>query len=65
MCTENTEGLYLGLRYIENWMHFPGRSKEREVVPLTQGCPGHQLEVMELLKHPLGDLLNMKVLEDA
>lgn len=45
-------------------MCFPGRSKEREV-PLTQGCPGHQLEMMAFLKHPLGDLLNMEVLEDA
>lgn len=49
---------------IENWMCFPGRGKEREV-PLTQGCPGHKLEVMELLKHSLGDLLNMEMLENA
>ena len=32
---------------------------------LTQCCPGHQLEVMEFFKHPLGDLFNMEVLEDA
>lgn len=64
MCMDNMEGPDLGLGYIENWSCFPGRSKEREV-PLTQGCPSHQLEVMELLKHPLGDLLNMEMLENA
>lgn len=64
MLIKNAERLYLELCSIENWMCFPGRSKEREV-PLTQGCPGHKLEVMELLKHPLGDFLNMEMLEDA
>lgn len=64
MFTKNTSGPCLGLCYVEDWRRFPGRSEERQV-PLTQRCPGHQLEVMELLKHPLGDLLNMEVLEDA
>lgn len=61
---DKAKGLSLGLRYIEGWRRFLGRSKERQV-PLTQGCSGHQLEVMEFLKHPFGDLLNMEVLEDA
>ena len=39
--------------------------EERRQLSLTQRCPGHQLEVMEFLKHPFRDLLNMEVLEDA
>lgn len=48
-----------------NWkLDVLSREQSRKAL-LTQGCSGHQLEVRKLLKHPLGDLLNMEVLENA